>query len=198
MPKKSSFDIYDDIQYEIETINKKISKLRKLKNFGDKYVKLHDQRDKLIKKKQKYFKEKIKWSDGSRESFAKFNIDFIDEDINGRIFKFKNKSLKVNARCSRFEYDGHLVFDKFSTVVKKLENGDEIWKCGTCADFHNRGDDIFEFDSVPNKEVKSFYIFKKTQMNSLIKKVKSMRKKSDFLRIELEEYHPNFFEKFKL
>lgn len=198
MPKKSSFDIYDDIQYEIETINKKISKLSRLKNFGDKYVKLHDQRDRLNKKKEKYYKEKIKWSDESRESFAKFNINFIDDDDNGRVFKFKNKYLKVHAWCTRFEHHSHSVFDKFSTVVKKLENGDEIWKCGKCADFHNRGDDIFEFDSVPTKEVKSFYIFKKTQKDTLIKKVKSMRKKTDFLRIELEEYHPNFFEKFKL
>lgn len=193
--KKSLFEQYDNMGFELELINKQISRLEKLDDYGNKNVNLHAKRDKLSKKKDKFYKEKIGWSDESSDSFIKFKIDGINES-GGRTFTFKKKHIRLWATCKKFPHHGHGIFEKYSTVVKKLPNGDEVWKCGTCASFHNRGHEIFEFDSVPGKEVKSYYILEVSTKKDIYKKLKLMKKTSDYIRIALSEYKPGLLEKF--
>ena len=186
------FERYDDIVFEIEVINKKINRLQHQDDYGNKMEKLYKARDKLEKKKEKL---PIGWSDESRKSFVKFKIDGINE-IGGRIFHLKNKEIRVSANCNKLPLNSHSLFNRFSKVVKKFPNGDEIWKCGYCSGIHERGHEIFEFDSVPSSEVKTYYLIEGHVIKNIYKKLKSMKKKYDVIDIVLEEYKPGIFEKF--
>tara|TARA_B100001175_G_C19233760_1_gene506549 strand:+ start:37 stop:627 length:591 start_codon:yes stop_codon:yes gene_type:complete len=186
------FERYDDIVFEIEVVNKKIRRLERLGDYGNKMTTLHEKRDRLHKKKDKL---PIGWSDESRESFIKFKIDGINE-LGGRIFHLKNKEIRLREYCNKLPMNSHPLFSKFSKVVKKFPNGDEVWKCGYCSTIHERGHEIFEFDSVPSSEVKTYYLIKGHIIKDIYKKLKSMKKKSDIINLDLEEYKPNIIEKF--
>ena len=186
------FERYDDIVFEIEVNEKKIKRLERLNDFGKKMEKLHEARGKLQKKKEKL---PIGWSDESRESFVKFKIDGIDE-IGGRSFHLKNKEIRLRASCNKFSLNSHTLFSKFSKVVKKFPNGDEIWKCGYCSGIHERGHEIFEFDSVPSSEVKTYYLIEGSVIKNIYKELKLKKKKYDGIDIYPEEYKPGIFEKF--
>ena len=138
-------------------------------------------------------KKKVKWSPKSINSFNTFEIDGVT--IPGRrAFKYKKKILYVNAMCKKFMGEGHDIFSLDSYVLKKLKNGDEIWRCGECSDLHNRGDMIFDYDQVPSKEVKTYYIFEKSLIDEILDKLKKMKKKEDSIRVFLEIYKPNLLE----
>ena len=137
--------------------------------------------------------KKVKWSPRSIKSFNMFEIDGVS--IPGRrAFKYKKKTLYVNAWCKRFMGDGHDIFNIDSYVFKKLKNGDEVWRCGECSDLHNRGDMIFDYDQVPSKEVKTYYIFEKSLIEEILEKLKKMKKKEDSIRVFLEIYKPKLLE----
>lgn len=136
----------------------------------------------------------MKWSQKSINSFNTFKIDGVS--IPGRrAFKYKKKILYINAMCKRFMGEGHSIFSLDSHVFKKLKNGDEIWSCGECSDLHNKGDMIFDYDQVPSKEVKTYYIFEKSLLNKILEKLKKMKKKEDSIRVLLKIYKPSLFEK---
>ena len=138
--------------------------------------------------------KKEKWSHKSIVSFNTYEIDGVS--IPGRrAFKYKNKTLYVNTMCKRFPGEGHGIFSLNSFVFKKLKNGDEIWRCGECSDLHNKGHMIFEYDKVPSKEVKTYYVFEKSLKIQIFKKLKKMKKKEGSIRVSLKIYKPKLFEK---